>query len=340
MKKVVLTVLVLSLALAGLPALAQSYTRIPYTLDLSGGPATITWEGGGPEAYAESEFGRMVTTVQVAWQTGVFYETDYNYDGETETDILWYSVDGDTVPDLKLTEYPGGMRFEALPEAGCGPSIVLELPDPPSPIRAVDVAFYSPLTIIFSREPDMPATFADATGSYAIEDGEAEYLKPAKKNQASAKIPNEITVNGRTVPVTFIAPSAFKNQKKLTKVTIGANVREIGKGAFQNCVKLKTVSGGAGVKIIGDSAFQGCKALKSFTIGKNVIRIGKKAFYKCAALKKITIKTELLLKANSIGSSAFKGIYNTATIKVPKSVKKEYTKILLKKGCKKTMKIK
>ena len=153
------------------------------------------------------------------------------------------------------------------------------------------------------------------------------------------KIPDTVKVGNTTVPVTKIADNAFKGEKKLSKVTIGANIKEIGKNAFANCAKLKTVSGGANLEIIGDSAFSGCKALKKFTIGAKVIKIGKKAFYKCAALKKLTIKSVLLTKS-TVGSSAFKGINASATIKVPKAVKKDYSKWLLKKGIKKTMKIK
>ena len=189
------------------------------------------------------------------------------------------------------------------------------------------------------EEPSLPETFADATGSYAIDiSGGATYQKPAGSG-ASAKIPDTITVNGQTVPVTKIADNAFKANKKLTKVTLGKNIKEIGKNAFANCAKLKSVSGGTNVEVIGDSAFSGCKALKSFTIGAKVNKIGKKAFYKCAALKKITIKSVFLTKS-TVGSGAFKGIHPKATIKVPKAVKKDYTKWLLKKGVKKTMKIK
>ncbi len=89
-----------------------------------------------------------------------------------------------------------------------------------------------------------PAAFSDSTGSYAIADGAASFEKPAK-DSASANIPASVTVNGTSVPVTKIADSAFKGQKNLTKVTLGANINEIGKNAFANCAKLKTVSGGA-----------------------------------------------------------------------------------------------
>ncbi len=182
--------------------------------------------------------------------------------------------------------------------------------------------------------------YADSTGSYTLEDGSAVFVKPAKTNITSGNVPDTITVNGVALPVTKIAPSAFRgNQKKLTKVTIGKNVIEIGKNAFYGCKNLKTVSGGANVEVIGGCAFQGCTKLTKFTIGTKVKEIGRKAFYKCTALKKITIKSKLLT-ANTVGASAFKGIQSNATIKVPKAVKKEYTKWLLKKGVKKTMKIK
>ena len=45
-----------------------------------------------------------------------------------------------------------------------------------------------------------------------------------------------------TIKVTSIGANAFKNCKKLTKATIGANVRVIKAKAFKNCPKLKTVT--------------------------------------------------------------------------------------------------
>ena len=214
----------------------------------------------------------------------------------------------------------------ARPDASIKDSYTLTIPDRYN-------APYSPLTFVFS------STVSDPAGSFELNGNEVTFAKPAKKDASSVVIPATVTVSGRVLPVTKIAPNAFKGSKKLTKVTIGANIKEIGKSAFQNCAKLKTVSGGANIEIIGDSAFAGCKALTKFTIGAKVTKIGKKAFYKCAALKKITIKSKLLIR-DTVGSSAFKGIYKTATIKVPKAVKKDYTKWLLKKGVKKTMKIK
>ena len=68
-----------------------------------------------------------------------------------------------------------------------------------------------------------------------------------------------------------------------------------------------------------------------------VTRINNKAFYKKSTLKKVTIKATGISK---IGSSAFGKINRKATIYVPKSKYKTYSKMLKKAGVKSPMKIK
>ena len=55
-------------------------------------------------------------------------------------------------------------------------------------------------------------------------------------------VPSTIKAKGITYKVTSIGANAFKNCKKLTKATIGANVKVIKVKAFNNCPKLKTVT--------------------------------------------------------------------------------------------------
>lgn len=131
-----------------------------------------------------------------------------------------------------------------------------------------------------------------------------------------ASIPAAVTVNGVTYKVTKIASGAFKNQNKMTSVTIGKNI-----------------------ETIGDNAFSGCSALKKIVIPASVKKIGKKAFYKCKKLKNIVIKSKKLTVKN-IGNKAFKGIYAKASVKVPKKNKIAYRKLLIKKGAGKKLKIK
>lgn len=70
---------------------------------------------------------------------------------------------------------------------------------------------------------------------------EVRFSKANAKARAIT-VPNTIRVKGITYKVTSIGTNAFKNCKKLTKATIGANVRVIKAKAFKNCPRLKTVT--------------------------------------------------------------------------------------------------
>lgn len=146
-----------------------------------------------------------------------------------------------------------------------------------------------------------------------------------KKDATTVKIPTTIKINDKNFTVTEIAANAFKNNKKLKKVTISGNIKVIGKNAFQNCTALKTVAIGSKVTTISDGAFQGCSKLTKITIPAKVTKIGKNAFYNCKNLKSVTIKTNAL---KSVGKSAFKKIAKKATIKVPKKKYTAYKKLL------------
>ena len=120
-----------------------------------------------------------------------------------------------------------------------------------------------------------------------------------------------------------------------TVALTGVKKKTIKKVTVPKTVKIKGVT--FRVTTIGASAFAKCKKLKKATIGANVTSIGKKAFFKDSKLKTITIKSKYLTK---VGAKAFKGINKRAKIKVPKSEKKAYKKLLKKKGQAKTVKIK
>ena len=174
---------------------------------------------------------------------------------------------------------------------------------------------------------------------YQLSGTSATVTGPKSQNIKTAKIPATITVEGETYKVTAIKASAFKGLKKLATVSIGKNVKTIGKSAFNGCAKLKTVSGMAGVTKIGASAFQGCKALAKITLPAKVKTIGAKAFYKCAKLKSVVIQTTKLTE-KTVGANAFKGVYRKATVKVPAKKLKAYKTLLVKKGLPKTAKVK
>ena len=143
----------------------------------------------------------------------------------------------------------------------------------------------------------------------------AEVTALKNKNLASVKIYNAVTLGGKSYKITSVAPSAFKNNKKMKSLAVGKNVTSIGSSAFAGCTALKKVTMSAkGLKQIGSKAFSGCKNLTSIQI------------------KSTSLKT--------VGKNAFKGISKKAVIKVPASKLKAYKKILAKKGQSKTVKIK
>ena len=182
--------------------------------------------------------------------------------------------------------------------------------------------------------------FADGEvieGPYAI------YTGPADKKVKSVKIPDTITVDGVTYKIIGIGDKALSKCKKLTKVTIGKNVRFIGKDAFKGCVKLKKITIPASVKSIRSGAFSGCTALQTVTFAKDskLYSIGKNAFLNCKSLKSMKITSTSFEK---IGKAAFKNAgkksYKKFKISVPKAKKKDYKKLLKKGGLNKKVKVK
>ena len=70
---------------------------------------------------------------------------------------------------------------------------------------------------------------------------EVRFSKANAKARAIT-VPSTVKAKGITYKVTSIGTNAFKNCKKLTKATIGANVKVIKAKAFNNCPKLKAVT--------------------------------------------------------------------------------------------------
>ena len=108
------------------------------------------------------------------------------------------------------------------------------------------------------------------TGIYMV-----RYGKPKKANAATVSVPKTVSINGITCKVTSIAPKAFYKNKKLKKITLGANIIRIGDRAFYGCNKLNKVIMKKKVKEVGKQAFGKCKKLKKFTVGKKKISYKK-----------------------------------------------------------------
>ena len=75
-----------------------------------------------------------------------------------------------------------------------------------------------------------------------IKAGAEVSLVGTNKTAKSVTIPAVIKVKGVTYKVTSIGTKAFNGSKKLTKVTVGANIKKISNNAFFKCRSLKTVT--------------------------------------------------------------------------------------------------
>ena len=120
--------------------------------------------------------------------------------------------------------------------------------------------------------------------------------------------------------VTSIADYAFDNAPKLTKVTIGENVKSVGTGAFRNCDSLATVifkDSDTVQKTIGDNAFNNCPVLTTVDFGNAVKSIGNYAFYSCRSLNKLDFSKS---SVKTIGSYAFTVCKSLESIEFPDSL--------------------
>lgn len=155
--------------------------------------------------------------------------------------------------------------------------------------------------------------------------------------------------------ITTIGANVFVGRQKLTKVTIGANVTEIGNAAFKDCTALTEVvwkkpgvsaegvtaeeqaltlgdnvfSGCYGftafvlparVTSIGEGAFQNCKYMTAFTFedGTGALTIGAKAFSGCHALTALALREGVV----SVGDGAFANCAELVSVSLPASVER------------------
>lgn len=191
----------------------------------------------------------------------------------------------------------------------------------------------------------------DGTSGYAITDyiGQgAEVVLPATYNKK---------------PVLSVAAQAFYENKDITKVTIGKNVKTIGVQAFAGTSNLKTlkfedgslllsvaekafycsnISGSlslpSGVKIVDDSAFENCSLVTNISLGAATI-IKPTSFKNCdiitninimgGTIDDVTMLVESLSSCESISARA-----SEITIAVNTTIKNEVETFILNHGFK------
>ena len=123
--------------------------------------------------------------------------------------------------------------------------------------------------------------------------GTLTYLKPSVRNVGSIVVPDTVKISGISLKVTAIGNSAFKDLKKLKKLTVGKNIVSIGAGAFRGCKNLKQITiltQKLTAKGIRKNTWSGLPAKAVIKTPKKVKATYAKWFYGKGLDKKIAVK--------------------------------------------------
>lgn len=178
---------------------------------------------------------------------------------------------------------------------------------------------------------------------YVLNDDGRSYTLIALTDPSAAEvvIPDKLEDG---LPVTGFSKELFRENKRITKVTIGNNVKVIPEGAFSGCTALTDISIGRGVEIIESAAFKGCDAL-TYNVYENGKYLGSKdspyvvlmemidknatnfsfpgttrIIYADALKASMITSLTLPQGVTHIGASAFQGCRNLRSITVPENV--------------------
>ena len=111
-------------------------------------------------------------------------------------------------------------------------------------------------------------------------------MRPVKKTEKKITIPASVKLGSYTYQVTSINAKAFRNNTKLTQVTIGAKITKIGRQAFEGCRNLKKITiRSKAVKKIEVNAFRKVKKGAKIYVPKAKYKAYKK-YLKAAKITK------------------------------------------------------
>lgn len=204
-------------------------------------------------------------------------ETKENEDGSKETTTTREYGDGSKETEV-TKEYPDGSKdlsYEKENKNGTKEG------------SEVSIDANGKVTDITTHEK---TSTGETTIPYEVDSGSNVTAKKITTTEKEFSIPKSIKpADGNTYQVTAIADDAMKSNKTVAKLSMGDNIKKVGKRAFQKCSNLKNVTFSKKVKTLSDSAFSDCGKLSSVSLPASTQSIGKACFKNCKKLKKLTL---------------------------------------------------
>ena len=142
--------------------------------------------------------------------------------------------------------------------------------------------YYGTINKTFAIKAAEGKTYTSGKGKYKVTDASAKnrtvtFMAPVKKTYSSFSVPSKVKIGNDTYKVTAVAKNAFKKNTKLTKVTIGSNVKTIGSYAFYGASQLKTLTlKTTGLNSVGKNAFKKTNAKLTVKVPKSKLADYKK----------------------------------------------------------------
>lgn len=128
----------------------------------------------------------------------------------------------------------------------------------------------------FSIYAKTGSKFRVGSYNYTIKSSSEVTFSGLAKTVKSVTIPDSVKIGGRTFKVTAVANSALKG-KKITSLTIGANVTSIGKEAFKSCSSLSKITiKSTKLKTVGSNALKGIKAAAKIGVPSSKLKAYQK----------------------------------------------------------------
>ena len=160
-------------------------------------------------------------------------------------------------------------------------------------------------------------TYEKNGDAYTVTGFKAEI--PSGTTRFSILATHQESGDAAALPVTAIAPSAFRGNTTVTQIFLPGSITSIGDYAFEGCTALQAVNLPDSLTTLGTrdyQVFNGCSALQHITLPAAITQIGANMFKNCTNLEQITVKGHV----TSIDTQAFYGCTKLGDVSITGSL--------------------